>query len=64
MRALHRSELCKLSPEDLAEMCIDIMAILAELDCLGMIREAQAERRAAMMGVEVEEPHDAPSARP
>ncbi len=56
MRALHRSELRKFTPEALAEMCIDIMAILAELDCIGMIHEAQAERRAAMMGEEVDEP--------
>lgn len=54
MRALHRSELRKFSPEDLAEMAIDILAILTEFDCLGMIQEAQAERRAAMMGEEVE----------
>jgi hypothetical protein len=61
MNALHRSELRKFSPEALAEMCIDITAILAELDCLDMIHEAQAERRAAMMGVEVEEPPAASS---
>jgi hypothetical protein len=61
MNALHRSELRKFSPEALAEMCIDITAILAELDCLDMIHEAQAERRAAMMGVDVEDPSPAAS---
>lgn len=61
MRALHRSELRKFSPEALAEMAIDILAILADLDCLGMIQEAQAERRAAMMGEEVEVQLTAPA---
>lgn len=68
---LHRSELRTMPPEALAEMCADIMAILAELDCIGMIAEAQAERRAAMMGIEREGEGDEhgdddgpPSARP
>lgn len=54
MRPLHRSELRKLSPEDLAEMAIDILAILTEWESLDLIQQAQAERRAAMMGEEVE----------
>lgn len=61
MRALHRSELRKLSPEDLAKMAADILAILAEIDCLKMIQEEQAERRAAMMGIEVEEQPSLPT---
>lgn len=64
MRPLHRSELRKFSPEALAEMAIDILAILADLDCLGMIQEAQAERRAAMMGEEVEAQLTAPASPP
>lgn len=58
-RALHRVELATLSPEQLAEMFVDIMALLVEHDCLGMVQEVQAERRAALMA---DHDDDGPSA--
>lgn len=61
MHPLHRSELRKFSPKALAEMAIDILAILTEWESLDLIQQAQAERRAAMMGEEVEVQLTAPA---